>query len=148
MSCLRKYREIQDMPVEVVSEHRLGVPKGRSWESVWLWHPPLTEANWEAWREQAGRGGLVVLAFGSKDVRDVQLSLCKSLPDRRGLARIYAVLRDRSANGSLEERTALEYLGELGLERGLWFAAESICRAWFVECGAGRIAFLPAPAKS
>jgi single-stranded-DNA-specific exonuclease len=139
--------EIQDMPVEWLVSTGLGVPKGRSWESVWLWHPPLTEANWEAWREQAGRGGLVVLAFGSKDVRDVQLSLCKSLPDRRGLARIYAVLRDRSANGSLEERTALEYLGELGLERGLWFAAKVFAELglWSVE--QGRIAFLPAPAN-
>ena len=117
------------MPVEWLVSTGLGVPKGRSWESVWLWHPPLTEANWEAWREQAGRGGLVVLAFGSKDVRDVQLSLCKSLPDRRGLARIYAVLRDRSANGSLEERTAwstwASALNEVCVCR-------ITCRAWFV----------------
>lgn len=125
-----------------------GVPllDNRNWHMVWLWRPPLTEGHLHAWLSHA-RGSEVILAFGHQDTREVEHALSQVVPDRRGLARIYALLRREAQGGTVESARAAALLAEFGLERGLWFAVQVFqeLNLWLVN--ENEITFLPEPAQ-
>ena len=139
--------ELKELDIEWLVSTGAGFPEGHTWHSVWLWHPPLNKDNRDAWLRFAGGSAQVVLVFGPKDVRSAQLNLSKCLPDRRGLARIYALLRQPAEHGGLTTATAEGCLAEVGLERGLWFAAQIFqeLKLWRVD--EATVAFLPEPAQ-
>jgi len=139
--------ELRQMELDWVVSTGLCSPPGGPWGSVWLWRPPLSEDNWWVWLRHAADGGEVVLAFGLKDVRENELNLCKVLPDRSALARIYALLRGRANQGQLSRSTACLSLEDVGLERGLWFAAQVFAELGLWALDGNTITFLPEPAK-
>lgn len=118
----------------------------RSWDMVWLWRPPLTAGHFQTWMQHV-QGSEVALVFGHQDVREVEYSLSQILPDRRGLARIYSLLRQGAEGGVIELQRASALLAEFGLDRGLWFAAQIFqeLKLWRVD--EATVAFLPEPAQ-
>lgn len=107
----------------------LGLPKG-SWPSVWFWEPPLTADTWIWWTSLAEEGGELVVSYGPKDVRDLQVHLRRDYPDRLVLAKVYRLLRTPTGQITLGEASAkLEAAGLIGAlpaalgifaELGLW----------------------------
>jgi single-stranded-DNA-specific exonuclease len=105
------------------------------WPSVWLWEPPLNEANFRVWSGLVEPGGELVAVFGPKDLRRRQSYLSAACPDRDTLARIYALLREKWARVDLAwAYKQLEVLGLLAAfpaaagifsELGLWEVAEN-----------------------
>ena len=89
----------------------------------------------------------MILAFGHQDTREVEHALSQVVPDRRGLARIYALLRREAQGGTVESARAAALLAVFGLERGLWFAVQVFqeLNLWLVN--ENEITFLPEPAQ-
>lgn len=139
--------ELQAMDVEWLVSTGVALPPGRRWDSVWLWRPPLSQENWWVWQGLAAGTAQLVLAYSPTDARAALLNLCKCLPERKGLVRIYALLREKGLQGALPEKTARSYLAEVGLELGLWFAAQVFVELGLWQVEEGQIAFLPPPAK-
>lgn len=139
--------ECARLDLEWVVSTGQGAPFQYDWEAVWLWKPPLTKDNLASWIRFARGATPLVLAFGPNDVRQLELALTETLPDRRGLARVYSVLRQRAVGGAIPLDAALEDLEKLGIETALWFAqlVFSELNLWYVD-GTG-ISFRPAPAK-
>ena len=117
----------------------------RQWPSVWFWRPPLNEGNAYRWLDLVTEEGEVVLAFGPRDCRELQVYLGEVYPDRSGMARIYSQLR--KLGEQISYAAALEILETFGLASALPFAIGvfSELNLWTIEDGV--IVYQPAPAK-
>jgi single-stranded-DNA-specific exonuclease len=102
---------------------------GTSWPVVWFWEPPLNAETHRLWSSLVEAGGEVVAAYGPKEVRELQAHLRQDYPDRRGLARVYSLLRSEQRVVLAEAARKLDEIGLLGAlpaamgifsELGLW----------------------------
>ena len=136
----RKELEKQPFKWLVTTGYKL---QGKKWPAIWLWEPPLTAETFWLWSDLLEGGGQLAAVYGPKEVSKLQSHLVQNYPDRRGLARIYSLLR--SKNGRIGLASAYEQLEKLGMLGALPVAVGIFSELGLWQVDQDFITYLPTP---
>lgn len=135
--------QLQKEPPYWLVSTGLSLNSAEKWSSVWLWEPPLNKNNYLAWTNHIADGGELIGVFGPKDLRAAEKILLQAYPERKGLAKIYSMLRRTDGKTSLD--WASEQLETAGLLGALPFASNVFLELNLWTITENEILYLPAP---